>query len=182
MHLSVDEQVIKTLLEFEPDLQSEDENGDTPLNNLIFWDAVTIRVIKMLLRQGSDINKPNHAGQTLLFKAVTKTDLAIARLLLDRGASPNHASEDRGTPLHMACERGTVEAVKLILERIGFVEKPYPFVGTSLGREDLFAICSCIRSFVTICASLAPEKRAETYCGGYIVRDVYKTNLKYRSS
>lgn len=130
LHLSVEEDVVRTVLEFDPDLGLEDESGETPLNNLVDWPGVTLPVIKMLLRQGSDINWPNRAGRTPLFKALEKPDLAIARLLLSKGANPKHISRRLGMPLHSTCHRGSFEAFQLILEEGGFVEEIFPFVGS----------------------------------------------------
>lgn len=130
LQLSVDEDVVRTLLDYDPDLRLRDDKGNTPLNALVEWSSVSISVIKRLLRQGSDVNQPDKRGRTPLFKALSKTDVAITKLLLDRGADLNHVSKDEGTILHAACLRGSFEVFEFFLEKKGFTDAPYHEVGT----------------------------------------------------
>ena len=132
LQLSVDEDVVRTVLDYDPDLRLRDDKGNTPLNELIEWSSVSISVIKRLLRQGSDVNQPNKAGRTPLFKVLvhSKTYMAIPELLLDRGADLNHVSKGEGTILHAACLRGSFEAFEFFLEKKGFTGAQYPRVGT----------------------------------------------------
>lgn len=147
LQFSTEPEVVSALLDFEADLTLEDADGDTPLNNLIGWKSVKVPVVKMLLHQGSDVNKANNRGQTPLFTAICQPGTAFTRLLLDRGADPNHVSKYDGTLLHAACRRGTFEAFELILNKIGFVEQQHPVVGSiisavcmRLERDDDVAI------------------------------------------
>jgi ankyrin repeat protein len=139
MQLSVNQDVVRTMLEFEPDLESEDDDGDTVLNALLTWTSipVSISVVRDLLRQGASIERPNKRGKTPLFKALYKHDMEIARLLLKRGANPLHISKDLGTPLHAACQGGPFQAVKLMLQTVGFLEMACPKIGTVVS-----AVCS----------------------------------------
>lgn len=130
LQLSTEAEVVSALLEFEPDLSLEDADGNTPLNNLIEWSSMKVPVLKMLIRQGSDVNKPNKRGETPLFKAIDKSDMALVRLLLDRGADVDHASRNDGTPLHAACRRGTFDVFELILNKAGFIEQQHPLAGS----------------------------------------------------
>lgn len=130
LQLSVDEDVVRTVLDYDPDLRLQNDEGNTPLNELFEWKFVSISVIKRLLRQGSDVNQPDKAGRTPLFKALWMTDMAIAELLLDRGADLNHVSKGEGTILHAACLRGSFESFEFFLERKGFTNAPYPRVGS----------------------------------------------------
>lgn len=130
LQLSVNEDVVRAVLDYDPDLRLQNDKGNTPLNELVEWSNVSISVIKWLIRQGSDVNQPDKEGQTPLFKALSKTDMATAKLLLDRGAGLNHVSKGEGTILHAACLRGSFEVFQLILEKKGFTNAPYPRVGT----------------------------------------------------
>ncbi|KAF4537790.1 Ankyrin repeat protein [Lasiodiplodia theobromae] len=151
LHLGMKEDLVRALLEYDPDLHLENDEGETPLNALLSltreekkdeWvvvgevyapdkeTGITLPVIEMLLRKGSDVNYPNKAGQTPLFKALNKPDLAIARLLLSRGANPNHISREDGMPLHSACRSGTWEAFRLIFDKVGFAEKALYGIGS----------------------------------------------------
>ncbi|KAJ4286235.1 hypothetical protein N0V90_013269 [Kalmusia sp. IMI 367209] len=137
MHLSVDEEVVRTVLDFEPDLRLQNDKGDTALNDLIEWWTVTIPIIKRLLRQGSDINNPNKVGRTPLFKTIWKVDTSIAEALLDRGADINHISKGEGTILHSACRRSNFEVFKFFFEKTGFTDASYPTVGTLISAACL---------------------------------------------
>lgn len=130
LQLSVNEDVVRTVLDYDPDLRLQNDRGNTPLNELVEWSSVSISVIKRLLRQGSDVNQPDKEGLTPLFKALRKTDMAIAKLLLDRGADLDHVSKVEGTILHAACLRGSFEFFEFFLEKKGFTNAPCPLVGT----------------------------------------------------
>jgi ankyrin repeat protein len=55
---------------------------------------------------------------TALHKAAEKGHLAVARLLLDRGANPDTRDEgDNATAMHFAAESGHLDIVKLLVER-----------------------------------------------------------------
>ena len=77
------------------------------------------QVVEMLLRQGVRVD--NAAGQTALFNAAVRGDVAILRLLIDAGAAvdqiiPNHYASQ--TPLMVAAS-GNKAAAVLILARAG---------------------------------------------------------------
>lgn len=57
---------------------------------------------------------PNN--NSLLHAAVTANQLEHARILLDRGVSPNIAWEDGITPLHLAVMFADLEMIRLLLE------------------------------------------------------------------
>ena len=59
------------------------------------------------------------------------------RLLLDKGTDVNKADEDGQTPLLIACQKGHVDAVRLVLEKgaeVDQAEKKY-------GATPLFVAC-----------------------------------------
>lgn len=122
--------MVNALLEFEPDLSLQDTRGNTPLSTLILWKLVQVSVIKMLLRQGSDVNKPNKQEETPLFLAIRTSNKEIVRLLLHRGANANHVSKFFGTALHVACRYGSFEIFELIIDEAGVIEQQHPVVGS----------------------------------------------------
>jgi ankyrin repeat protein len=102
--------------------------------------------IRFLLDHGADPNGPLHAklpgrqaqggiavipGGTPFHRAARSADVATMRLLLDKGADPNHGSDDHTTPLMAAAtgqgarfaggeerpEAEFVEAIRLCLEK-----------------------------------------------------------------
>jgi ankyrin repeat protein len=56
-------------------------------------------------------------GWTPLYEACHHNHLRVARLLLDKGANPNHADKEGWTPLHITCSRNHVGMTRLLLEK-----------------------------------------------------------------
>jgi ankyrin repeat protein len=70
-------------------------------------------VCQQLIAHDADVNKP---GWAPLHYAATGGHLAVMRLLLDNYAYIDAASPNGSTPLMMAAQYGTDDAVKLLLE------------------------------------------------------------------
>ena len=106
--------VARTLAEHPETAREPGSGGVTPLMHAaLYGDAVTAR---RLLDMHVDVNARNDAGASALLWAVD--DLAMTRLLLDRGANPNVTSVDGRTPLAVAAARyGASPIVKLLLDR-----------------------------------------------------------------
>eukprot|EP01045_Picozoa_sp_COSAG04_P033226 COSAG04_NODE_6794_length_1254_cov_0.816450_2_plen_147_part_01 len=66
---------------------------------------------------------------TALHWAVTYNQAAAARLLLDRGANPNLARSDGGTPLMEAAAKGFAPIVRLLLEAKADIDAVCPTTG-----------------------------------------------------
>jgi ankyrin repeat protein len=70
-------------------------------------------VARTLIERGADVNKP---GWAPLHYAATGGHLPVMELLLDQNAYIDAASPNGSTPLMMAAQYGTPDAVKLLLE------------------------------------------------------------------
>lgn len=120
--------VFKALLENRADPNYQNPLGDS---------ALTLAALKgdrpmveALLAAGARTNKP---GWTPLGYAASEGHQDIARLLLDRGADVNAASDNGTTPLMMAARAGKVEMVKLLLARGADANRKSESRGTALG-------------------------------------------------
>ncbi|KAH9000399.1 ankyrin repeat-containing domain protein [Lactarius akahatsu] len=103
-----------------------DDRGDTPLHNISYGEYESqddgIRVARLLLEHGVDVDAPRPDHRTSLHVASYHGNIAIARLLLDRGANAN-AGGDRESPLHRVSygkyksQDDGVRVAQLLLER-----------------------------------------------------------------
>eukprot|EP00899_Mesostigma_viride_P010553 jgi/Mesvir1/1949/Mv22967-RA.1 len=79
--------------------------------------GIDTQVLKELLNyERVDVNQDVKGSQPPLQAALSRGDLTIAELLLQRGADPNAVAQGRGeTALHVAARSNNVAAVKLLL-------------------------------------------------------------------
>jgi len=114
---------LKTALTRVTDLNVTDNEGNTTLNCVCFWDR--IEAVRLLLKCGADPNARNRDGYAALHSALdhkSKTAGDIVKLLIDHGADVNQKvnaqpDENGYTPLHYACGNSrNVKAVRLLIE------------------------------------------------------------------
>jgi ankyrin repeat protein len=108
--------LLRMVLEFQPDLGLADRDGDTALNAALERDTVQLADMKLLVHAGSNVDTTNTAGWTPLHKAIDKDKLDIARFLLKRGANANALALNTGAPLHLACSKASPAAVRLLVD------------------------------------------------------------------
>jgi ankyrin repeat protein len=87
------------------------EDGQTAL--LVASQVGDIKLVRLLVARGAEVNRPNKAGQTPLFLARTPE---IARYLIEQGASLGAQDELGRTALFPQAERANVDNVRLLLE------------------------------------------------------------------
>jgi ankyrin repeat protein len=91
-----------------------------------------LRIIRLLLNLGADVNKPNKFGATPLYVAVKRQDLEVVRVLISHGANPKAeissifsplAPQARkmtlgysATVLHIAVEKDDLAIAEALLE------------------------------------------------------------------
>jgi ankyrin repeat protein len=88
----------------------------------------------------SDVNACNSAGDNGLHCVVTWDDLFAAKALIEAGVDVNKAGDLGYIPLHVACMRGNVEMVKLLIDKgadiFALSEGDTPFATARLGGHD----------------------------------------------
>ena len=88
-----------------------------PLNEQVYWAAYnghTEEVVR-LSGEGADPNWQSASGWTALHRACANNRHQILSVLVNSNANINIKSEDKNTPLHIACEEGYFECVSLLL-------------------------------------------------------------------
>ncbi|WP_422444620.1 MULTISPECIES: ankyrin repeat domain-containing protein [unclassified Endozoicomonas] len=98
-----------------------DKDGDALLHMAAVHEKLPVAQLwKNALPQlfNSDLNQQNHLGQTPLHVAICNNDLQMISFLLENGASVLIHEGSGRTAIHFACQYGTIETLKLILQRI----------------------------------------------------------------
>jgi ankyrin repeat protein len=75
-----------------------------------------IKIVKLLVDAGADVNAKDKSGSTALIGAATNGHLLIVQMLLKHGAMANVRESDMGfTPIGNAAGNGYTEIVRLLL-------------------------------------------------------------------
>src|SRR5574342_1286467 len=75
-----------------------------------------VAAVRLLLRQGADVNAAQGDGMTALHWAAQGGDVALLRVLLYAGANREATTRLGGyTPLHLASQEGADDAVRVLL-------------------------------------------------------------------
>jgi len=116
-----DVDTIRFFLERGADVDAVDEYHLTLLHVASYHGSV--KVARLLLQHGANINARNGEGQTLLHRALVGINDGMwgdsfdaIQLLLENGADIDALDDDHLTPLHLASEYGSVRATRLLLE------------------------------------------------------------------
>ena len=93
----------------------------------------SIDIVKILLAQGADVNRPDRLGNTALFYSCKDSLEIITKLLLQAGADLNIENSDKETALVYAAWGGSIEIVKLLISYGAklFTDRHYGFQALS---------------------------------------------------
>lgn len=86
---------------------------NTPLHGAASYGR--IKVVKLLLAKGTDVNKGNEGGERPLHYAARHGHTKVMKILLENGAKVSEKGTGCGTPLRWAAENGQIEAAELLL-------------------------------------------------------------------
>lgn len=78
--------------------------------------AKSKEAVKLLLRNGIDINSVDKYGYTALYMAIRKDNMMIAETLLDEGAGVNLQDNKGHSVIHMAFKKKNIPLVKTLLD------------------------------------------------------------------
>ncbi|NXW36735.1 ANK2 protein, partial [Phaetusa simplex] len=73
-------------------------------------------VVKVLVKEGANINAQSQNGFTPLYMAAQENHIEVVKYLLENGANQSTATEDGFTPLAVALQQGHNQAVAILLE------------------------------------------------------------------
>ena len=97
-----------------PNLSSRNDFKVAPLHSAVA--ANEIEIVKLLLKNGANVNAQQMNGVTALHSAAHIGSLEIVKLLLKNGAEKNAKTSEGKTPLAFAEENGFLKIVKILKE------------------------------------------------------------------
>ena len=122
IHYTVDSEIIKELLKYGAEVDSEDSSGMTPLMRALAGEK--FEIAKIFLDHGANINHCDNDGLTALHEASNTGQLETIEFLLKHGANIDAIDDEKCSPLHLAARRNNEpfweeeqpEAVKILLK------------------------------------------------------------------
>jgi hypothetical protein len=114
----------RRMIEAGSGINTVNEFGQNPL--LIALEAGRMDLAVMLIKAGNDVNIRSKMHMTPLRAASEAGDLTTVKLLLGKGASPQHP-DDRVPPFFYAMIKGHDEIARLLLEAGTDLQRRYPF-------------------------------------------------------
>jgi len=106
---------IKLLVEKGADVNARSKFGNTALVTAA-GQAGNVEAVRYLLGHGASL-KPNELGQTPVSRGARADDLAIVKLLIEKGDESNARDRSGFTPLMFAAANGNLEMTKLLLAK-----------------------------------------------------------------
>ncbi|KAI9643767.1 hypothetical protein NHQ30_007116 [Ciborinia camelliae] len=135
-----DEGTLAVILEFNPNLESEETYSETFLSIRIkAWDfQVSTDFLRRLINAGADLETKDRYSDTPLANASIVGNLDFLKLLISKGAKVNDISTAGmyGVALHRACAFSKLESVKLLVNKGADIDLHHNIVGSPL-------LCAC---------------------------------------
>ena len=113
------------------DLEKKDKDGNTPLL-ITSWNNSTIKIAKLLISKGADVNAKNIYSDTPLHFASRINYLELAKLLISKGADVNAKNNWDEIPLYFASKNNNIDLAKLLLDNRADVNNKNKFGNTPL--------------------------------------------------
>jgi len=124
--------VVEVLVKYGADVNSVSDTGSTPVRSACFMTHLDI--VRLLVSNKADIQKPNHNGGTCLINSVQSVELC--KFLLENGADVNAEDIQNKTALHYAIQEHRTDTAKLLLEY-----KADPTILSKWGDDALQTSC-----------------------------------------
>ena len=133
--------VVEVLVKYGADVNSVSDTGSTPVRSACFMTHLDI--VRLLVSNKADIQKPNHNGGTCLINSVQSVELC--KFLLENGANVNAEDIQNKTALHYAIQEHRSETTKLLLQF-----KADPTILSKWGDDALQTSCLKVQNFFSL--------------------------------
>ncbi|CAH2328361.1 NF-kappa-B inhibitor alpha [Pelobates cultripes] len=160
------------------------EDGDTFLNLAIIHEEkkITSEAIAHSLRHIYYLNQQNHLHQTALHLAVITDQPEIAQQLLKAGCDPEIRDFNGDTALHIACKKGSLHAVGVILQncfnKISFLLQAVNYDGhTCLHLAAIHGFLAIVESLISVGADIDAQEPCNGRTALHIAVDLQNANL-----
>jgi len=108
--------LVKFLLHNGATINSQDDEGFTPLHHACTFHKCDHEVVQFLLRNGALVDSRDKKGRTPLLHATLHQNLGLMRLLLESGASVDYVDFEGRTPLLRAVQQSKSNSVKFLID------------------------------------------------------------------
>ena len=111
-----DVEILRLLLDKGAEVNSTDNDGETPLHWLLWQNPLPIPMLTKLLQSGAQVNMSDKDDQQPLFGVCIGGSAEGCGVLLEHGAIIDHADATRVTALQAAGNYGNLDCVKKLIE------------------------------------------------------------------
>jgi len=150
--------VVDVLVKYGADVNSMSDTGSTPVRSACFMTHLDI--VKLLVTNNADIQRPNYNGGTCLINSVQSVELC--EFLLKHGANVNAQDIQCKTALHYAIQEHRFETTKLLLSY-----GANPWLESRYRDDALQTAClkgaAEIFQYLTSALEYSPERIASAY-------------------
>ena len=106
-------------LSFDGEISEDNIIYDIHEVTIAFWavrsdEPINLKILKLLIEKGANINKADSLGNTLLMTACKLGKIESVKILLANGANPNQANYKSKKPLDFAIKSGNQELINLL--------------------------------------------------------------------
>ncbi|KAF4967444.1 hypothetical protein FSARC_5017 [Fusarium sarcochroum] len=116
---SADEAMVRTVMEYRPNTEIRDKNDNTAIQYVS--DVTPLASVRLIVNSGAKIDTVNKYKYTILNSAVWDRNVDVMEYLLKKKVlvdTLNATPIDYGaTPLHVACYRGTLKMVEMLIDK-----------------------------------------------------------------
>ncbi|KAJ4256269.1 hypothetical protein NW762_009349 [Fusarium torreyae] len=116
---SEDESLVRTVMEYRPDTEIRDNNDNTAIQYVS--DVTPLASVRLIVNSGAKIDTVNKYKYNILNSAVWDRNVEVMKYLLNKKVlvdTLNATPIDYGaTPLHVACYRGTLKMVEMLIDK-----------------------------------------------------------------